>query len=199
MRRMIAMGLFLAVGPLANAQDLLPTGASMPESTRVLTSAADGNTTLGTLMGEQGLVVAFWSNVCPWTDRYAQRLVDLSRDYEPAGVGFVAINSNDSTRFPDENLAAMRLLADSEGISFPYVMDDGGAIAQTFGAGNTPQVFFFGPDFSLLYDGAIDDSPADANRVTTPYLRQAMDQSLASQAVDVQRTNALGCTIKLAE
>lgn len=182
-----------------NAQELLPTGSAMPEASHSLTTTDNQTATLSSLMGEQGLVVVFWSNVCPWTSRYAERLVDLFREYAPAGVEFVAVNSNDSTRFPDENLASMRRFADSEGFSFAYVMDDGGAIARAFGARNTPHVFLFGVDRALLYDGAIDNSPADPDRVSTRYLKDAMDQSLASQTIDVQRTNALGCTIKFAE
>jgi hypothetical protein len=148
-------------------------------------------------MGENGLVVVFWSNVCPWTERYTDRIVQLARDYQPAGIAFVAINSNDSTRFPDENFASMRLTAASAGFPFPYLMDDSGAVSLALEAQNTPQVFFYGPDGTRLYEGAIDDSPADASRATTAYVRNAMDQHLAGQPIHVQRTSALGCTIKL--
>ena len=51
---------------------------------------------------------------------------------------------------------------------------------------------------SVMTDDTFDStSPADPDRVETPYLQLGMDQHLAGQAIGVQLTNALGCTIKL--
>lgn len=172
-------------------------GAVLSEVDLTLRTTDGESTTLNGAMGENGLVVAFWSNVCPWTERYADRIVALARDYQPIGISFLAINSNDSTRFPDEDFASMRRTAASEGFPFPYAMDAAGAFAAAAGARNAPQFFFYSPDGRLLYEGAMDDSPADADRVRSPYLKEAMDQHLAGQAIEVQRTSALGCTIKL--
>ena len=188
--------LAFAVLALPSAAQPLQVGQPLPEMAYPLTSAAGGTVTLEGLAGESGLVVVFWSNVCPWTDRYAERVVALARDYAPAGIGFVAVNANDSTRFPDEDLATMRLTADRAGFPFPYVVDEGGQLAATLGARTAPQAFFFDDGMILRYEGAIDSSPADAARADDPYLRDAMDLVLAGREVEVQRTNALGCTIK---
>ena len=175
----------------------ISSGSAIPGGDYPLRTTEDQSATLNGLIGQNGLVVVFWSNVCPWTERYTDRIVDLARDYQPAGIAFVAVNSNDSTRFPDEDFASMRRTSASAGFPFPYLMDDSGAVSIAFGARNTPQVYFFSNAGALLYEGAIDDSPADPDRVETPYLQAGMDQHLAGQAIGVQLTNALGCTIKL--
>ncbi len=192
--RFAALGLALLAVP-AFAQGLAP-GSPLPAAADAsLRSTTDATVSLRASMGENGLVVVFWSNVCPWTERYAERLVLLARDYQPAGVNFIAVNSNDSTRFPEEDFASMRRMAAQAGFPFPYVVDDG-SLAAAFGVRSAPQVYFFGADGALKYVGAIDSSPADPARVQTAYLRDAMDQVLAGQEVEVRQTNALGCTIK---
>jgi len=190
---------FLLLAPSAFAQpgSELGSGSAIPHGDHPLRTTEDESVTLNSLMGENGLVVVFWSNVCPWTERYANRVVSLARDYQPAGISFAAVNSNDSTRFPDEDFASMRRTAASTGFPFPYLMDDSGAVSIALGARNTPQVYFYSTEGALLYEGAIDDSPADSERARSPYLRNAMNQDLAGQAVEVQLTSALGCTIKL--
>lgn len=201
MRRFTSSLLFAVLFAVARpvAAQPLAVGSSLPEGDRSLEAADGSRSTLQSLTGENGLVVVFWSNVCPWTERYTDRLVALARDYAPAGVGFVAVNANDSTRFPEEDVAAMRQTARQAGFTFPYVVDPGSALARAFGAVNAPEVFFFDAGGVLRYEGAMDSSPADPSRVQTAYLREAMDLVLAGQPVGVQSTNALGCTIKTAE
>jgi len=69
-------------------------------------------------------------------------------------------------------------------------------LAAAFGVENAPHAFFFNGSGVLRYDGTIDDSPTSPDRVRVPYLAQAMDQSVAGLAIEVQRTQAFGCTIK---
>src|SRR5437660_224357 len=40
------------------------------------------------------VVVAFLGTECPLANRYADRLVEMAREYGPRGVAFVAIDSN---------------------------------------------------------------------------------------------------------
>ena len=122
--------------------------------------------------------------------------------YGRAGVGFVLVTSGGAARgaaatggVETPTIASRRPPA-AAGLPAPYVVDADGALAAAFGARATPHVFFYGPDRALVYDGAIDDSPADADRVRTPYLRQALDQSVAGLPVEVVKTQAFGCTVQ---
>lgn len=162
-------------------------------------STADGSSlTLASAAREEGLVVLFWSNTCPWTERYADRVAELIRVYVPADVGFVLVNANDPGEDDMQSAAASREHAAALALAVPYVLDPEGALASAFGATSTPHAYFFGPARTLLYDGAIDDGPADVSRVQTAYLRQAMDQSIAGLPIEVQQTRALGCKIERA-
>ncbi|MEM1114870.1 MAG: redoxin domain-containing protein [Bacteroidota bacterium] len=193
--RVLTLALLGAVLVPLSASAQISQGAALPLADATF-AAADGATVrLGEAMGESGLVVVLWSNTCPWSTRYIDRLTALVADYTPAGVSFVFVNSNDPSN-ERESADASREYAAARGLAAPYLADRDAALADALGATNAPHVYFFGPDRRLLYDGAIDDSPADVARVQAAYLRLAMDQSIAGLPIEVQRTQAFGCTIK---
>lgn len=176
----------------------LATGDPLPSAETTLPAADGSSQALSGAAGEGGLVVVFWSNVCPWAGKYTDRLADLVGEYVPAGIGFVLVNANSPEQIEAEGAAASREAMAEAGLAVPYLLDGSGALASAFGVRSAPQVFFFGPDRTLVYSGAIDDSPASAVRVRAPYLQQAMDQTLAGLPVEVRQTQAFGCTIKTA-
>ena len=191
MLRLLTLSALLAGTAAAQG---LSYGDAVPLDGDSFTAADGSQTTLAAQSGDAGLVVVFWSNACPWADRYAPRLADLVARYTPAGVGFVLVNSNDPA---DETAtpAASREASTRAGLAVPYLLDPGGALAAAFGAENTPHAFFFDGAGALRYDGTLDDSPTSPDRVRVPYLAQAMDQSVAGLPIEVQRTQAFGCTI----
>ena len=193
MIRLLLLSLFVLAGA---AQAQVTNGSALPLADRSFSTADGSSLTLTSAAGDEGLVVLFWSNTCPWTERYAERVADLVRVYVPAGVGVVLVNEDDPTTGDPAPASAARSHAASRSLTAPYVLDADGALATAFGATNTPHAYFFGPDRTLLYDGAIDDGPADVSRVQTAYLRQAMDQSVAGLPIEVQQTRALGCKIE---
>ncbi|MEM1056357.1 MAG: redoxin domain-containing protein [Bacteroidota bacterium] len=184
--------LALVLAPLASAQDSLALGSGLPLASESFATAEGGSTSLGAAMGESGLAVVFWSAACPWTEKYESRVSEIAETASGNGVGLVLVASNDPERTTGDSPEALAATARRIGASI--LLDPTSQIADAFGARQTPQAFFFGP--SLLYSGAIDDSPAEAARVTIPYLAQAMEQSLAGQSVEIERTTAFGCTIK---
>ncbi len=192
MTRLFLLALALAVAPAAQ----ISYGAAVPLASEGFDAADGSQNSLSDASGSAGLVVVFWGNACPWTDRYAPRLADLVGRYTPAGVGFVLVNANDPAQNERESAAVSREAITSSRLAVPYFLDPQGRLALAFGATNAPHVFFFGPSGTLLYDGALDDSPASAERVQVPYLAQAMDQSVAGLPIEIQRTQAFGCTIK---
>ena len=193
MLRLLSLALLFASA--ASAQGLT-YGDALPMADASFQAADGSQTTLAAAAGDAGLVVVFWSNACPWTDRYAPRLADLAARYTPAGIGFVLVNANDPAQAEREAATASREQAASAGLVMPYLADPTGALAGAFGATNAPHAFFFDAGRTLRYDGTLDDSPASADRVRVPYLAQAMDQSVAGLAIEVQRTQAFGCALK---
>ena len=193
MTRLLSLLLLVSVGAAAQP---LSYGDAVPLDGQSFTAADGSQTSLAAASGDAGLVVVFWSNACPWTDRYAPRLADLVARYTPAGFGFVLVNANDPAQNERESAAASRETATSAGLAVPYVADAAGRLAAAFGVENAPHAFFFDGSGALRYDGTIDDSPTSPDRVRVPYLAQAMDQSVAGLPIEVQRTQAFGCTIK---
>jgi len=169
----------------------------MPEADRSLTTTQGENRTLNGLRGSQGTLVIFWSNQCPWVDRYEDR-VKAARDQASGnGIAVVLVNSNDASAFPEENREANRSRAQQRNYEMPYLKDQGGVVARAFGASRTPHVFLFDGDGSLVYRGAIDDSPSDPNSIQDNYLLDALTAVAAGDAPETSSTRAFGCTIKL--
>ena len=184
MSRVVPLAALLTLaGAAPSAQ--INTGDPLPVAGQTFDTASGTRSSLAASAGRAGLVVVFWSTTCPWADRYAPRLAELVDGYQSAGFGFVLVDSNG----PD---ALRRPLADS--LALPVLLDPAGEIAGAFGARRAPHAFLFGPGLTLIYDGSIDDSPASADRVRIPYLAQAMDQSVAGLPIEIQRTQAFGCT-----
>lgn len=175
----------------------LPTGAPLPLAQRPFLNATEGRPTrLAGLTGATGTVLVFYCNRCHWVDRYEDRLFDLVRDYADRGVRFVLVNANDPAAFPQDAYPASRLRAQSLPVRVPYLMDDEAALAQALGAERTPHVFVFDGAARLVYSGAIDDAPSDADAVTQPYLADALHALARGRPVAVPQTKPFGCSLR---
>ena len=188
----------LVAGPV-HAQEL-PLGSAMPQADASLSNVQGGSATLGSLAGNQGTVVVFWSNQCPWVERYESRLRALADEFGGRGFRFVLVNSNDVAAYPREGVEESA--ARFRGAGFPgsvtYLSDPEARLARAFGAERTPHIYVFNGDRTLLYVGTIDDSPGDPGNVSEQYLRDALNAVSGGSNVAVPQTKAFGCTIKSA-
>lgn len=142
------------------------------------------------------LVVVVSCNHCPYVVAYEPRLLRLAKDYEGQGVRFVAVNANDTSRYPDDGMEAMTVRARDRGFPFPYLRDDGQVFVRALGARFTPEVFVFDGDRSLRYHGRIDDNHRDEAEVTSHDLRRALDALQKNEPPPVSETTAFGCSVK---
>jgi peroxiredoxin len=142
------------------------------------------------------LVVIVSCNHCLYVVAYEPRVVALAREYRPKKVGWVAVNANDATRYPDDGMQPMKARAHERGFPFPYLRDDSQAFVRALGARFTPEVFVFDAERKLRYHGRIDDNHRDATRVTAHDLRDALDALLAGREPPVAETTAFGCSVK---
>ncbi|ACY48788.1 thioredoxin family protein [Rhodothermus marinus] len=174
-----------------------PAQAQLPLADRPMPSTDGQQVTLAQLRGARGLVIVFWSNRCPWVDRYEARLKELADAYEAQGIAFVLVNANDPEAFPQESLEASRQQVQRKGYPMPYLKDEEAALARALGASRTPEVFVFDARNRLVYRGAIDDSPGDASNVQQAYLKAALEALLQGKAPETTETGAFGCLIRL--
>jgi peroxiredoxin len=174
---------------------MLPLGTAAPDF--ALPDVTTGEVVrLGDFLIEQPLVVMFICRHCPFVQHVKTELAQLARDY--AGrVGFVAINPNDPTDYPDDAPARLREMAAAEGFTFPFLFDESQAVARAYHAACTPDFFVFDTSRRLAYRGQLDDSrPGNGVPVTGRDLRAALDALLAGHAVSADQRPSIGCSIK---
>jgi peroxiredoxin len=147
----------------------------------------------------KGFIVVFTCNTCPYARAYESRIMDLDQKFASRGFPVIAINPNNPELQPGDSFQAMEKRAASRGYSFPYLLDEGQEVYPRFGATRTPHVFILQRlegAYLVRYIGTIDDNYQDAGAVKTPYVEQAVEALLKGDAVPLETTRAIGCSIK---
>lgn len=142
------------------------------------------------------LAVVFSCNHCPYVQAWEGRLIELGKKYQPKGVSFVLVNSNETEHYPDDRFERMVKRAKDKGYPFPYLRDDSQEVARAYGALVTPHPMLFGKDRRLLFQGRIDDNHEDPDAVHHRYLADAIEASLAGRRISVPELAVLGCSVK---
>ncbi len=152
---------------------------------------------LSNIRGENGMLIMFICNHCPYVKAVIDRLVRDVKALQDLGIGAAAICSNDAQTHPDDSFENMQRFAAEHGFTFPYLHDETQDVAQTYGAVCTPDFFGFNRDLELQYRGRLDESgkqPAgpDARRE----LYEAMKQIAETGEGPAEQTPSMGCSIK---
>lgn len=142
------------------------------------------------------VVIVFSCNHCPYVRAYEGRMIKLQEDYAEKGVKIVAINSNDSVNYPEDDFPSMVKRFHDMKFNYIYVRDEKQTVAEAFGATHTPQFFIFDRERKLRYKGKMDDNWQNPDAVKENYLRDALDAVLAGKNVPRPETYSIGCTIK---
>jgi peroxiredoxin len=140
-------------------------------------------------------VLVFTCNHCPYALAWHDRVMQVGRDYAPRGVRFLAINPNDSERYPRDSYEAMKQRVASEQWSMPYLHDATQEVARAYGAKTTPDVFVLDGAGRVVYRGAPDGDYDDPGQ-NAAWLREALDALLAGRDPERQETRPVGCSIK---
>jgi peroxiredoxin len=174
---------------------MLPLGTKAPPFSLPNT---DGTTvSLKDFAGVRGLLVMFISNHCPFVKHIRSQLAQFGLEYQPKGLGIVAINSNDVANYPDDSPAKMKEEVAAVGYTFPYLFDESQAVAKAYRAACTPDFFMFDHDFRLAYRGQFDDSrPSNDVSVTGSDLRAAAAAVLEGRQIAADQKPSIGCNIK---
>ena len=192
MRNIILLPLLLAFAVGGE----LEIGSSIPLREHRLPDIGGNVRTLSNVKGENGLLVIFSCNTCPWVIRWEDRYVSLAKKYTSRGIGMIAVNSNEAAFNRKDSMEEMQEHADENGYNFPYAQDPGSQLAYAFGATKTPHIYLFDKNDKLVYRGAIDDNAKNVKKVENTYLADAMDAMLSGGKIDPASTKALGCSIK---
>lgn len=147
----------------------------------------------------KGFIVIFTCNTCPYAIKYQDRIIELDKKYKELGYPVIAIQPNDPAAQPKDSFEHMQERAKEKGFTFPYLMDEGQKIHPQYGATKTPHVFVLQKEKGkniVKYIGAIDNNYEDENDVSEYYVQDAVNSLLSGKEIEVQKTVAIGCTIK---
>ncbi len=148
------------------------------------------------LMGEQGLLVMFICNHCPYVKAILPRLLADCRELKKHGINTVAIMSNDPAVYPEDGLAYMQKIALDMDFPFAYLLDSTQQVAQTYGAVCTPDFFGFNRQGQLQYRGRFDESRKETAVNSSRDLFHAMRQIAETGLGPTEQIASIGCSIK---
>ena len=176
--------------------NMLPLGTVAPDFTLVDTVTKD-TYSLQQLRGEKGTVIMFICNHCPYVKYVNEELIRVCNDYRVTGFSFVAISSNDASKYPEDGPEAMYRHAQTEGYNFPYLYDETQEVAKAYDAACTPDFYLFDAELKLVYRGQLDNSrPGNSIPLNGRDLREAMDNILNNHPQRKDQKPSMGCNIK---
>lgn len=149
------------------------------------------------LMGENGLLIGFICNHCPYVIDIMPRFVSDIFALRDAGVNVACIMSNDYEDYPADSPERMTQFADVYGLTVPYLVDEDQSVAKAFGAVCTPDFFGYHVENGLQYRGRLDNVPmrGDASTRQTELL-DAMKLVAQTGFGPDKQTPSMGCSLK---
>ena len=162
-----------------------------------LLSAANKKISLNDIKGENGTLIMFICNHCPYVKAVIKDIAEDTKYLETLGIKSVAIMSNDVKNYPEDSFENMILFSKLHNFSFPYLIDETQKIAKEYGAVCTPDFFGYNKNFELQYRGRIRElknlKPVDKGNSD---LRIAMQLIATSEKGPKDQIPSMGCNIK---
>ena len=162
-----------------------------------LLDISDHYISLDKLKGDNGTVIAFICNHCPYVIAIADRLSFEAKELKKLSINMIAIMSNDVEQYPEDSFDNMKLFAKKYDFEFSYLYDETQEVAKNYGAVCTPDIFGFNSSLELMYRGRIDSGvmnskETDINRDLFNAMIKIKDEGVGPQ----KQFNSFGCSIK---
>ena len=194
---LFGMTALVALATLAfTVGDPLQIGSTMPRADLKLKDISGKEITMKDAKKDNGILVMFSCNTCPYVIKNQQRTVAISAYATKMNVGVIILNSNEAYRGDEDSYDAMKEYAKDQNYKWNYVVDKNHEVADAFGANRTPECFLFDKNLKLVYHGAIDDNPSDKDNVKRNHLQEAINELTAGKDISVKESRSVGCTIK---
>jgi thioredoxin-related protein len=174
----------------------LPIGSDMPKADVKMKDVSGKEISLKEAKKSNGLLVMFSCNTCPYVIKNQQRTREICQYALDHNIGVILVNSNEAQRDNEDSYDAMKKYAEVQGYKWYYSIDKNSELADAFGASRTPENYLFNKDGKLVYHGATDNNPSDADNVTRKHLQEAITEMLAGKDVSVKTSRSVGCSIK---
>ena len=152
---------------------------------------------LASAKGENGLLVMFICNHCPYVKAVQDRIIRDVNELKQHGINAIAIMSNDPADYPEDSFDNMKRVAEAHGYGFPYLLDQSQGTAKAYGAVCTPDFFGYNSRLELQYRGRLDASGRNpAPEGTHRDLFEAMKQIAETGQGPSSQYASMGCSIK---
>lgn len=175
---------------------MLPLGTPAPHFT-LLDICSGKQISLDEIKSPHATVIAFFCNHCPYVKHIQHKWVEVVKTYQAKKIAFVAINSNDASKYPADSPENMKSEAESLGYTFPYLFDESQDVAKAYQAACTPDFYIFDKNLLCVYRGCFDEStPGNGKPVTGKNLIDALEMILAGKPIDPDQKPSVGCNIK---
>ena len=162
-----------------------------------LNSTENKITSLNDIKGENGTLVMFICNHCPYVKAVIEDIVDDCKKLESFGVNSLAICSNDPINYPEDSFENMIKFADENKFGFPYLIDETQEVAKRYDAVCTPDFFGYNKNLELQYRGRIRElNNLKPVRSGDSDLFNAMRQISKTGKGPEDQIPSMGCSIK---
>src|SRR5690606_1126293 len=123
----------------------LAIGTKAPKTEVKMKDVKGGETSLNELKKDNGLLVIFSCNTCPFVvggpglgDGWHGRYNEIQQYCDRMNIGMVLVNSNEAKRGDDDSFEAMKSHATKHSYLSHYVVDNNSVLANAFKAKTTP-------------------------------------------------------------
>jgi len=152
---------------------------------------------LNDIKGENGYLIMFICNHCPYVQAVISFLVEDAKYLEDVGIKSVAIMSNDTINYPEDSFENMKKFSKENVFSFPYLFDENQEVAKKYSAVCTPDFFGYNKNSELQYRGRI----LEARKLKPVHngdteLRKAMQLIAKTGKGPETQFPSMGCGIK---
>tara|TARA_Y100000590_G_scaffold253155_1_gene284375 strand:- start:1493 stop:2047 length:555 start_codon:yes stop_codon:yes gene_type:complete len=162
-----------------------------------LLSTENKKITLSNVKGENGTLIMFICNHCPYVKAIIKDLVDDVKFLEDLGVKSAGIMSNDVKNYPEDSFENMISFSKLHDFSFPYLIDETQITAKEYGAVCTPDFFGYNKNLELQYRGRIRElKDLKPVRKNDSDLKVAMKKVAETGKGPQNQIPSMGCNIK---
>ena len=145
--------------------------------------------------GENGTLIMFICNHCPYVVSVLDDIIDEARNLQKLGINVLAICSNDADEYPQDSFENMKKFDLDHVFPFPYLHDADQSTAKKFGAECTPDFFGFNRNLELQYRGRLNNKRENPE-VVQRELHEAMRMIAETGQGPREQSPSLGCSIK---
>tara|TARA_B100001123_G_C15159899_1_gene967054 strand:+ start:504 stop:1058 length:555 start_codon:yes stop_codon:yes gene_type:complete len=162
-----------------------------------LLSIENNKLSLNDIKGENGTLIMFICNHCPYVKAVIKDIVQDVKFLESLGIKSAAIMSNDTKNYPEDSFENMIAFSKLHSFSFPYLIDETQEVAKKYNAVCTPDFFGYDKNLELQYRGRIRElKNLKPVRKGDSELKIAMQQIAKTGKGPNNQIPSMGCNIK---